>query len=73
MTVRRAITPGLRATAAPGGRAAAPPSAGGAGPAHFLDLSDSEIAADLGISRGTVASTASRALAALARKTGEQA
>jgi len=40
---------------------------------YFLDLSDSEIAADLGISRGTVASTASRALAALARQTGEQA
>jgi RNA polymerase sigma-70 factor (sigma-E family) len=40
---------------------------------YFLDLSDSEIAADLGISRGTVASTASRALAALARKAGEQA
>jgi RNA polymerase sigma factor (sigma-70 family) len=40
---------------------------------YFLGLSDSEIAADLGISRGTVVSTASRALAALARKTGEQA
>ena len=40
---------------------------------YFLGLSDSEIAADLGVSRGTVVSTASRALAALARKTGEQA
>ncbi len=40
---------------------------------YFLGLSDLEIAADLGISRGTVASTASRALAALARKTGGQA
>ena len=39
----------------------------------FLGLSDSEIAADLGVSRGTVVSTASRALAALARKAGEQA
>ena len=40
---------------------------------YFLDLSDSEIAADLGVSRGTVVSTASRALAALARTAGEQA
>ena len=40
---------------------------------YFLGLSDSEIAADLGISRGTVVSTASRALAALARKEGGQA
>lgn len=40
---------------------------------YFLGLTDSEIAADLGVSRGTVASTASRALAALAAKTGEQA
>jgi RNA polymerase sigma factor (sigma-70 family) len=35
---------------------------------YFLGLSDSEIAADLGVSRGTVASTASRALASLAGK-----
>jgi RNA polymerase sigma-70 factor (sigma-E family) len=40
---------------------------------YFLGLSDSEIATDLGVSRGTVVSTASRALAALARKAGEQA
>lgn len=40
---------------------------------YFLGLSDSEIAADLGVSRGTVVSTASRALATLARKAGEQA
>jgi DNA-directed RNA polymerase specialized sigma24 family protein len=40
---------------------------------YFLGLSDSEIAADLGVSRGTVVSTASRALAALAKTTGEQA
>jgi RNA polymerase sigma-70 factor (sigma-E family) len=40
---------------------------------YFLDLSDSEIAVDLGVSRGTVVSTASRALAALGRKVGEQA
>ena len=40
---------------------------------YFLGLSDSEIAADLRVSRGTVASTASRALAALARKVGEHA
>lgn len=39
---------------------------------YFLGLSDPEIAADLGVSRGTVASTASRALAALAKKAGEQ-
>jgi RNA polymerase sigma-70 factor (sigma-E family) len=40
---------------------------------YFLDLSDSEIAADLGVSRGTVASTASRALATLARRAGDHA
>ena len=40
---------------------------------YFLGLSDSEIAADLGVSRGTVVSTASRALASLARKVGKQA
>jgi len=40
---------------------------------YFLGLSDSEIAADLGVGRGTVASTASRALAALASSTGRQA
>jgi RNA polymerase sigma-70 factor (sigma-E family) len=40
---------------------------------YFLDLSDNEIAADLGVSRGTVVSSASRALAALARKAEQQA
>jgi RNA polymerase sigma-70 factor (sigma-E family) len=35
---------------------------------YFLDLSDDQIAASLSISRGTVSSTASRALAALARE-----
>jgi RNA polymerase sigma-70 factor (sigma-E family) len=35
---------------------------------YFLDLPDGEIAAALGISRSTVSSTASRALAVLARK-----
>jgi RNA polymerase sigma factor (sigma-70 family) len=35
---------------------------------HFPGLSDSEIAADLGVSRGTAASTASRALASLTGK-----
>ena len=40
---------------------------------YFLDLTDNEIAADLGVSRGTVVSTASRALAALARKAEQQA
>lgn len=34
---------------------------------YYLDLSDAEIAAALGVSRGTVSSTASRALATLAR------
>jgi len=34
---------------------------------YLLDLSDAEIAAMLGVSKGTVSSTASRALAALAR------
>jgi RNA polymerase sigma-70 factor (sigma-E family) len=40
---------------------------------YYLDLSESEIAAALGVSRGTVSSTASRALAALARELGEEA
>src|ERR1700761_9223099 len=35
---------------------------------YFLDLPDGEIAAALGVSRSTVSSTASRALAVLARK-----
>ena len=35
---------------------------------YFLSLTDNEIAADLGISRGTVVSTASRALASLAAR-----
>ena len=35
---------------------------------YYLDLSDAEIAAALGISRGSVSSTASRALAVLARE-----
>jgi RNA polymerase sigma-70 factor (sigma-E family) len=39
---------------------------------YYLNLSDPEIAADLGVTRGTVASTASRALAALGRELGEQ-
>lgn len=34
---------------------------------YFLDLPDTEIASALGVSRGTVSSTASRALAALGR------
>ena len=34
---------------------------------YLLDMSDGEIAAALGVSKGTVSSTASRALAALAR------
>jgi RNA polymerase sigma-70 factor (sigma-E family) len=40
---------------------------------YYLDLPDHEIAAALGVSRGTVSSTASRAIAALARKLKEQA
>jgi RNA polymerase sigma-70 factor (sigma-E family) len=39
---------------------------------YYLDLSDLQIADALGISRGTVSSTASRALAALARKLKEE-
>ena len=39
---------------------------------YFLDLSEQEIAATLSISRGAVASTASRALAALARRLREE-
>ena len=39
---------------------------------YYLDLTDTEIAAALGISRGTVSSTASRALAALARELKEE-
>lgn len=39
---------------------------------YYLNLSDQEIAADLGVTRSTVASTASRALAALGRELGEQ-
>ena len=39
---------------------------------YFLDLPDGEIAAALGVSRSTVSSTASRALAMLARKLEEQ-
>jgi RNA polymerase sigma-70 factor (sigma-E family) len=35
---------------------------------YFLDLTDNEIAADLGVSRGTVVSTAARALASLAAR-----
>jgi RNA polymerase sigma factor (sigma-70 family) len=34
---------------------------------YYLDLTDADIAATLGISRGTVSSTASRAISALAR------
>jgi RNA polymerase sigma-70 factor (sigma-E family) len=40
---------------------------------YYLNLTDQEIAADLGISRGTVVSTASRALAALGRQLGDEA
>jgi RNA polymerase sigma-70 factor (sigma-E family) len=39
---------------------------------YYLDLSEAEIAAVLGISPGTVKSTAARGLAALARALGEQ-
>ena len=39
---------------------------------YYLDLPDREIAAVLGVSRGTVSSTASRALAALARELREE-
>jgi RNA polymerase sigma-70 factor (sigma-E family) len=38
---------------------------------YYLDLSEAEIAATMGIARGTVKSTTSRALAALAKKLGE--
>jgi len=38
---------------------------------YYVNLTDQEIAADLGVTRGTVASTASRALAALGRELGE--
>lgn len=39
---------------------------------YYLDLPDAEIAATLGVSRGTVSSTASRALAALGRELKEE-
>jgi RNA polymerase sigma factor (sigma-70 family) len=39
---------------------------------YYLDLPENEIAASLRISRGTVSSTASRALAALARELREE-
>jgi RNA polymerase sigma-70 factor (sigma-E family) len=39
---------------------------------YYLDLPDQEIAAVLGVSRGTVSSTASRALTALARELQEE-
>jgi RNA polymerase sigma-70 factor (sigma-E family) len=39
---------------------------------YYLDLDEEEIAQVMGISRGTVKSTASRALAALGRMLGEQ-
>ncbi len=39
---------------------------------YYLDLADTEIAQILGVSRGTVSSTASRALAALARQLREE-
>jgi RNA polymerase sigma-70 factor (sigma-E family) len=40
---------------------------------YYLDLTDGEIAVALDVSRGTVSSTASRALAALARELKEEA
>ncbi|MCO5996840.1 RNA polymerase sigma factor [Actinoallomurus rhizosphaericola] len=39
---------------------------------YYLDLSEAEIAEVMGVSRGTVKSTTSRALTALARKLGEE-
>lgn len=39
---------------------------------YYLDLTDTEIAAALGVSRGTVSSTASRALTALGRQLTEE-
>jgi RNA polymerase sigma factor (sigma-70 family) len=39
---------------------------------YYLDLSEAEIAETMGVSRGTVKSTTSRALAALAGKIGEE-
>jgi RNA polymerase sigma-70 factor (sigma-E family) len=39
---------------------------------YYLDLPDQEIAATLGVSRGTVSSTASRAVAALGRELKEE-
>jgi RNA polymerase sigma-70 factor (sigma-E family) len=39
---------------------------------YYLDLSEAEIAAAMGVSRGTVKSTISRGLAALARAIGEE-
>jgi RNA polymerase sigma-70 factor (sigma-E family) len=39
---------------------------------YYLDMPDAQIAATLGVSRGTVSSTASRALAALARDLQEE-
>jgi RNA polymerase sigma factor (sigma-70 family) len=40
---------------------------------YYLGMSEAQIAATLGISQGTVKSTAARAIAALARKLGEDA